>query len=192
VIALGPTPALAQPYGHRPGREAVRAALRWLGTPYSWGGGNEYGRTRGTTRHHHKWVVGFDCSGLVVNAYAAAGIALPHFTGAQFRIGHRIPFHGLHRGDLVFFGRHHDHVGIYLGNGYMIHAPHRLDVVRITWIRTGVYRAAFSGAVRPYYVHHRRPRPQHATAAPGTRWDFPGTAPILPTFKQEVGLTHGL
>jgi cell wall-associated NlpC family hydrolase len=190
VVALGTAPALAHPYGHQPGREAVRAALHWLGTPYSWGGGSAIGPTRGTTRHRHKWVVGFDCSGLVVNAYAAAGITLPHFTGAQYRIGRRIPFHRLRRGDLVFFGPHQEHVGIYIGGGYMVHAPHRLDVVRVSWIRAGPYRLAFSGAVRPYFVHHHRRRRRKVLTAAGR--DPTGHAPTgNRTLAPLAWISHG-
>lgn len=72
---------------------------------------------------------GFDCSGLVVASYARAGIALPHQTGGLIGRGRPVSRAQLQPGDLVFPSS--GHVGIYLGDGMMIHAPHPGDHVRI-------------------------------------------------------------
>ncbi|GAA1264197.1 hypothetical protein GCM10009677_15000 [Sphaerisporangium rubeum] len=127
-----------------PGAVAAGAALRQLGTPYIWGGGSRSGPTRG----------GFDCSGLALYAWSRAGVTLPHYTGTQFRRGHRIPFPHLRQGDLVFFGggtTDPTHVGIYLNHGTMIHAPRSGDVVRRTPFATSpYYRLRYRGATRPH------------------------------------------
>ncbi len=85
----------------------------------------------------------FDCSGLTSYVWAKAGVYLAHFTGDQWNSGRHIPYSELRPGDLVFFHSDHHHVGIYVGNGQMINAPHTGDVVRIAPIWSN-----FSGAVR--------------------------------------------
>ncbi|MFC4058191.1 C40 family peptidase [Planomonospora corallina] len=126
-----------------PGRTAVAAALRRVGTPYVWGGGSSDGPTRG----------GFDCSGLALHAWAKAGVKLTHYTGSQFRQGRRVPFSQLRAGDLVFFGGgtgDPTHVGIYVKDGVMVHAPKAGDVVRtVNFADSPYYRARYRGAVRP-------------------------------------------
>ncbi|MEU7883107.1 C40 family peptidase [Microbispora bryophytorum] len=86
----------------------------------------------------------FDCSGLVMAAYQSVGISLPHYTGNQWTAGTHIPRDQLRPGDLVFFYSDLHHVGIYIGNGYMIHAPRTGDVVHIAKIAG----RPFAGAVR--------------------------------------------
>ncbi|MDX6628038.1 MAG: peptidoglycan DL-endopeptidase CwlO, partial [Gaiellales bacterium] len=100
------------------GEAAVSAALKELGTPYVWGGAAPGG---------------FDCSGLVSWAYAQAGRpGLPHYTGALWTAGTRVASPGdLAAGDLVFFNGL-DHVGMYIGGGQFVEAPHTGDVVKIT------------------------------------------------------------
>ena len=66
---------------------------------------------------------GWDCSGLTMKAWKAAGVKLPHSSGQQFRIGKKISKSNLRSGDLVFFYRGISHVGLYAGNGKVIHAP---------------------------------------------------------------------
>jgi cell wall-associated NlpC family hydrolase len=78
----------------------------------------------------------FDCSGLVMRAYQSGGISLPHSSAMQATYGRRVPVSGLQPGDLVFFHSPISHVGIYLGNGLMVHAPHTGDVVRIASLWT--------------------------------------------------------
>ena len=74
----------------------------------------------------------YDCSGLTMTAYAAAGIRMPHYSGAQYSSLPHVPLDTMLPGDLVFWGSGGgSHVGIYVGNGLMIHAPHTGDVVKI-------------------------------------------------------------
>ncbi|GAA3121561.1 C40 family peptidase [Streptosporangium carneum] len=126
-----------------PGRTAVAAALRQVGRPYVWGGGSGAGPTGG----------GFDCSGLALHAWSKAGARLTHYTGSQFRQGRRVSFSQLSPGDLVFFGGGSGdptHVGVYVKNGVMVHAPKTGDVVRTTnFTASPYYRARYRGAVRP-------------------------------------------
>ncbi len=97
--------------------EAASIALRYLGVPYRWGGDSP--------------ATGFDCSGLVMYVYAQLGIQLPHQAAAQYGYGVPVPRDQLVPGDLVFFDDL-SHVGIYIGNGEMVHAPQTGDVVSIT------------------------------------------------------------
>jgi cell wall-associated NlpC family hydrolase len=130
---------------------AAAAALRQLGTPFSWGGGSSSGPTRGIGRG--ALTTGFDCSGLTMYAWSRAGVRLGHYTGAQFRQGRQVSLGGLRAGDLLFFGGGSGdptHVGLYLHGGVMIHAPKTGDVVRTTqFLNSPYYRAVFRGAVRP-------------------------------------------
>ena len=135
------------------GDVAVRAALRWIGVPYSWGGGDAFGPTRGfcgPAGCQGLSTVGFDCSGLTLHAWAQAGVLLPHYTGSQFKRGKRITrVEDLLPGDLLFFHDDLGHVGMYVGNGQMIHAPQTGDVVRIANLAGSRYERSFRGAVRP-------------------------------------------
>ena len=86
----------------------------------------------------------WDCSGLTMRAFAAAGVSLPHSSRAQFRYGKKIPRSQLRPGDLVFFKQPISHVGIYVGNGKMVHAPrpgYRVKIAPINQMR-------YVGAVR--------------------------------------------
>jgi len=95
--------------------EAAQIALRYLGVPYVWGGSSPSG---------------FDCSGLVMYVYAQLGISLPHYTVAQWNSTIPISSSELQPGDLVFFDGL-GHVGIYIGGGQFVDAPHSGSVVRI-------------------------------------------------------------
>ncbi len=117
------------------GQRAVAVAMRHLGTPYRWGGESPGG---------------FDCSGLTKYAYGQVGVSLSHYTGAQWNEGARISsMRDLQVGDLVFFHSDLHHMGMYIGGGSMIHAPHTGDVVKISSITSGYYASAFRGGVRP-------------------------------------------
>lgn len=99
----------------------IARAESMIGTPYVWGGGDANGPTTGVNGGS---VSGFDCSGLVLYAFAGAGIALPHYTGYQYQRGTQVPVSEAQRGDLLFWGPGgSQHVAIYLGDGMMIEAP---------------------------------------------------------------------
>ena len=90
--------------------------------------------------------VGFDCSGLTSWAWARAGRSLPHSSRAQYASLPHVPLDQLQPGDLVFFGgRSVNHVGLYIGGGMMIHAPHTGAVVETA----SIYRRGLIGAARP-------------------------------------------
>ena len=76
-------------------------------------------------------MVYWDCSGLTMRAYQRAGVSLPHSSRAQSRMGKSIPYSQKKPGDLLFFGRPVSHVGIYLGNGKMVHAPRSGSRVKV-------------------------------------------------------------
>jgi peptidoglycan DL-endopeptidase CwlO len=110
----------------------VGVAMSELGVPYVWGGS-----TPG----------GFDCSGLVMWAYAQVGVSLPHSSYAQYGMGVPVSRDQLQPGDLVFFDGL-GHVGIYIGGGQFIHAPHTGDVVKISSLGEGWYTSTYVGARR--------------------------------------------
>jgi cell wall-associated NlpC family hydrolase len=128
--------------GSGKGAQAVRHALAQLGVPYSWGGGNASGPSRGIA--HGAGIKGFDCSGLTLYAYAKVGIKLPHFTGSQWNAGVHISREQLQPGDLVFFYADRHHMGIYIGAGQMVHAPQTGQDVRIE----SIAGRPWAGAVR--------------------------------------------
>jgi len=102
---------------------AIQAAEREIGVPYVWGGASPS--------------QGFDCSGLIMWAYAQVGIGLPHYSGAQFADTAHIPISEIQPGDLLFYGpQGADHEAMYIGGGQMIEAPHTGASVRIVGVRT--------------------------------------------------------
>ena len=119
--------------------EAVIArAESQIGTPYVWGGGDANGPTAGISDGTHKKTgqLGYDCSGLVLYAFAGAGISLPHYTGYQYQRGEKIPVAQAERGDLLFWGENGSrHVAIYLGDGMMLEAPQTGMNVQKTAVR---------------------------------------------------------
>lgn len=129
----------------------IARAESQIGVPYAWGGGDANGPTRGirdggvADAHGDYNKIGFDCSGLVLYAFAGVGIALPHYTGYQYQRGRKININEIKRGDLIFYGPNAEyHVAIYLGNGQMIEAPESGSTVKISPVR-------YSG-VSPYAV----------------------------------------
>lgn len=120
----------------------IARAMSQLGVPYVWGGGNASGPTIGirdggvADSYGDYSRVGFDCSGLVLYAFAGVGISLPHYTGYQYQRGTKIDPQNMQRGDLIFWGPNAEqHVAIYLGDGQMIEAPNSGSVVRVTSVR---------------------------------------------------------
>ena len=112
--------------------KVVMFARHFLGTRYSYGGTSPRG--------------GFDCSGFTRFVYAHFGITLPHYSGAQFDRGRRVSRAGLRPGDLLFFNGL-GHVGMYIGSGRFIHAPHSGTRVSIA-VLTGWYSGRYDGARR--------------------------------------------
>ncbi|MWA13054.1 NlpC/P60 family protein [Streptomyces sp. BA2] len=108
---------------------AVSYAHKALGSPYVWGATGPNA---------------FDCSGLTQAAYRSAGVDLPRTTYAQIAAGERVPRSQIQPGDLVFFYQGISHVGIYVGNGQMIHAPNPSAPVRLAPIS----QMPFAGATR--------------------------------------------
>ena len=112
--------------------DVVSYAMSQLNTPYVWGGAAPGG---------------FDCSGLVMWAYAQVGVSLPHSSYAQYGYGVPVSRDALAPGDIVFFDGL-GHVGIYIGGGEFIHAPHTGDVVKISSLSEDWYSANYVGARR--------------------------------------------
>jgi cell wall-associated NlpC family hydrolase len=116
---------------------AVREAEAQIGKPYVWGGAGPNT---------------FDCSGLVMWSYAQVGVQIDHFTGDQWNEGAHLSRSQLRPGDLVFFAYDTSnpatihHVGMYIGNGEMVEAPHTGADVQIS----SYDRPDYIGAVRPY------------------------------------------
>lgn len=138
-----------------PPSDAAGIAIHWafqeIGVPYSWGGGDDNGPTRGFAQGAN--TVGFDCSGLTLFIYHKAGIQLDHYTGSQYDQGKRITSRAdLQPGDLMFFAYDTSnastihHVAIFIGNGKMIEAPQTGDVVKVS----SSERDDFIGATRPW------------------------------------------
>ena len=111
---------------------AADSALSQLGTPYVWAGSQPGG---------------FDCSGLVMWAFAQVGVSLPHSSYAQYGYGVPVSRDQLQPGDLVFFDGL-GHVGIYIGGDQFVHAPHTGDVVKISSLSEGWYTSTYVGARR--------------------------------------------
>ncbi len=131
-VVSSPTAAPIVPSSSGGGHpEAAAIATRYLGVPYVWGGASPGG---------------FDCSGLVMYVYAQLGISLPHYTVAQWNATIPISTSDLQPGDLVFFDGL-GHVGIYLGGGQFIHAPHTGTVVQISSL-SGYWASSLVGARR--------------------------------------------
>ena len=143
---------------------ALTDVRRWLGTPYSAGGGGRRGPSTGwcsssapddgrtddgTCRATN--TVGFDCSSLMVRIFSQAGLNLPRTSRQQWKIGSHVSLNQLRPGDLLFWANNTSdpgsihHVALYLGHGLMAHSPHTGDHVRVAQ----VYFRGLIGAVRP-------------------------------------------
>ncbi|HET7246073.1 MAG TPA: C40 family peptidase [Streptosporangiaceae bacterium] len=125
----GNYPTFNMPTANTIGAQALRWALTRRGDPYVWGAAGPSS---------------FDCSGLVLWAYAKVGISLPHFTGDQWNMGVHVGRNQLQPGDLVFFYPDIGHVGLYIGNGLMVDAPDFGEDVQVQPVMWDVY----VGAVR--------------------------------------------
>jgi peptidoglycan DL-endopeptidase RipA len=144
-----PTPGrpsrIPRVYGRQATEYVIRRGMSQLGVPYSWGGGNAAGPSRGIDSG--AGTVGFDCSGLVLYSFAGVGIRLPHYSGSQYNLGRKIPSSEMRRGDVIFYGPGgSQHVTIYLGDGQMLEAPDVGLKVRVAPVRTS--------GMTPYVVRY--------------------------------------
>ena len=140
-LGLAPTPSgftngkIPRVYGRQASEYVIRRGLSQLGVPYSWGGGTAAGPGKGIGSG--SGTTGFDCSGLVLYSFAGVGIKLPHYSGAQYDLGRKIPASQMRRGDVIFYGPGgSQHVTIYLGQGQMLEAPDVGLKVRVAPVRT--------------------------------------------------------
>ena len=125
-----PAPSANVPVNGGGASAAIAYARSQLGKPYCYAGAGP---------------ACFDCSGLTMRAWGAAGLSMPHYSGAQYSMFPHVPLSAMQPGDLVFWGPGgSDHVGLYIGGGQMIAAPHTGDVVKIQ----AVYGSPV-GAARP-------------------------------------------
>jgi len=150
-LGILPTPtgytngAIPRVYGRQASEYVIRRAGSQLGVPYSWGGGNAAGPSTGIDSGSN--TVGFDCSGLILYAFAGVGIKLPHYSGSQYELGRKIPSSQMRRGDVIFYGPGgSQHVTLYLGNGQMLEAPYTGSEVKISPVRTS--------GMTPYVVRY--------------------------------------
>ncbi|OBG40102.1 MULTISPECIES: NlpC/P60 family peptidoglycan endopeptidase RipA [Mycolicibacter] len=132
-------------YGRQASEYVIRRGLSQRGVPYSWGGGTAAGPGRGIGSG--SGTVGFDCSGLILYAFAGVGIKLPHYSGSQYKMGRQIPSALARRGDVIFYGPGgSQHVTLYLGNGLMLEAPDVGQTVKVSPVR--------KSGMTPYVVRY--------------------------------------
>jgi cell wall-associated NlpC family hydrolase len=151
-LGLIPTPtgytnngAIPRVYGREASEYVIKRAMSQIGVPYSWGGGNAAGPSNGID--DGAGTVGFDCSGLILYAFAGVGIKLPHYSGAQYNAGRKIPSAEMRRGDVIFYGPGgSQHVTLYLGDGQMLEAPYTGSTVKVSPVRTS--------GMTPYVVRY--------------------------------------
>jgi len=125
-------PTAPPPDGTR-ASQVIAIAMQYLGVPYVWGGASPS--------------QGFDCSGLTTYAFAQIGVSLPHHAASQYGYGTPVSREDLQPADLVFFNGL-GHMGMYIGGGQFIHAPHTGDVVKISSINDSWYASTWVGARR--------------------------------------------
>lgn len=148
AATVGPAPSAPRPQAAPAGgsaRVVIDRAVSQVGVPYAWGGGNAHGPTRGirdggvADSFGDYAKVGFDCSGLMIYAFAGVGLRLPHYSGYQAQMGRKVPLSAMAPGDMLFWstrGRIH-HVALYIGGGRMVEAPYSGSRVRVTTVRYG-------------------------------------------------------
>lgn len=133
LAACGSAPVVDNP-GIR--QQIIQTALGQLGRPYVYGGRDPSG---------------FDCSGLVQYAYGEAGVLAPRDTASQRDAGRRIAFDDAQPGDLLFYRFENSgglHVGLYLGDGRMIHAPASGRQVSLVAVETPVWKRRYLETIR--------------------------------------------
>lgn len=119
-------------------RRVIDRAMSQLGVQYVWGGGSPGGPTTGIPDGLGSPLnlIGFDCSGLMQYAFAAAGVSLPRVSRSQYNAGQKVPISDVEPGDMVFYGSPIHHVAMYVGNGQMVEAPYTGADVRVVPMRT--------------------------------------------------------
>jgi len=155
------------------GADIVNYLKQYMGTPYVWGGEDPSG---------------FDCSGLMVWGFNHFGISLPRVTYDQINKGQAISMSGLRVGDLIFFDTDRsiagpDHVGIYAGDGKMLHTPRPGKSVEIVSITSGYYMDRFMGG--------RRISGVVASGANSSDWAMPGSPDNKPLTPEELAASYG-
>ncbi|MCV7372164.1 C40 family peptidase [Mycolicibacterium arabiense] len=127
--------AIPRAYGRQASEYVIRRAMSQIGVPYSWGGGSAAGPSRGIDSG--AGTSGFDCSGIVLFAFAGVGIKLPHYSGDQYDAGRKVPSAQMRRGDVIFYGPGaSQHEALYLGQGMMLEAPFTGSDVHVSAVRT--------------------------------------------------------
>ncbi len=114
--------------------KAANTGLKYVGTPYKWGGMTPQG---------------FDCSGLVQYSYKSAGVSVPRTSVSQHKLGKYVGINGLRKGDLVFFnisGKGVSHVGIHVGSGKFVHASS--SGVKVASMNNSYWKPKFVGGKR--------------------------------------------
>ncbi|MFY7069396.1 C40 family peptidase [Nocardiopsis changdeensis] len=133
------TASTVPPGGSEQGRIAAEWALAQVGKPYLWGGTGPDS---------------FDCSGLTMMAWHAAGVSIPRVTTDQVNTGTRVDLDVLAPGDLLFYdtgsGPAPSHVTMYVGDGQMVHAPSSGQTIRVEPVAGAYYSARFMSATRPH------------------------------------------
>ena len=131
-------PHTSTPYFYGDAQDLLREAYRYMGVPYVWGGNT---------------VHGFDCSGFIKKVFAARGYNLPRLGSDQMAYGVPVPADQLQAGDRLYFGRRTDrvgvtHTGLYIGNGYFIHASAGKQSVAISHLSEPLFRRIYVCARR--------------------------------------------
>jgi len=126
----GPSDALPSIPSSDQAAVAVRAAMAQIGKPYVWAGAGP---------------ASYDCSGLTMSSWRQAGVVMAHSAADQYASFKHVSVDQLQPGDLVFFGHPIHHVGMYVGNGMMVHAPETGELVQVS----SMSRSDLAGAARP-------------------------------------------
>lgn len=143
-------PPVVPPVSGGGSQRVANAAIAQLGVPYSWGGGNAAGPSMGFGPG--AGIVGFDCSGLTLYAWAQVGVYLPHSAQIQYDGSAKVSLSQLQPGDLVFYGssaRDITHVSVYVGGGQVVHAPNARSVVQYGPVELWPGYYPWIGAARP-------------------------------------------
>ncbi len=149
-VTSPPPPPVVPPSTGGGSTTVANAAISQLGVPYSWGGGNASGPSMGFGPG--AGIVGFDCSGLTLYAWARVGVYLPHSAQMQYDLSAKVSLSNLAPGDLVFYGsssRSIDHVSVYVGGGQVVHAPNSRSVVQYGPVQLWPGYYPWIGAGRP-------------------------------------------